>query len=100
MRGIELTPDDLVRRAVIQDLMCNCAVSMEAIEIAHLVDFDRYFETELRELREFEKVGMLTVGDNWISVSPRGRFMIRSICMVFDKYLRASRPAGRYSRTL
>jgi oxygen-independent coproporphyrinogen III oxidase len=100
LRGIELTPDDLVRRAVIQGLMCNFALSREAIEIAHLVDFDRYFENELAELREFEKEGMLTVGDDWISVSPRGRFMIRSICMVFDKYLRASRPGGRYSRTL
>jgi oxygen-independent coproporphyrinogen-3 oxidase len=100
MRGIELTADDLVRRAVIQGLMCNFALSREAIEIAHLVDFDRYFETELRELRGFEKEGMLTVGDDWISVSPRGRFMIRSICMVFDKYLRAGRPGGRYSRTI
>ena len=100
MRGIELTPDDLVRRAVIHGLMCNFTLSKEAIEVAYLVDFDRYFAAELGELREFEKGGMLTVGDEWISVSPRGRFMIRSICMVFDKYLRAGRPGGRYSRTL
>ena len=100
MRGIELTSDDLVRRAVIHGLMCNFALSREAIEIAYLVDFGRYFEAELAELREFEKEGMLTVGEEWISVSPRGRFMIRSICMVFDKYLRAGRAGGRYSRTV
>jgi oxygen-independent coproporphyrinogen-3 oxidase len=100
LRGIVLTPDDLVRRAVIRELMCHFALSRGTIEVAHLVDFDRYFETELAELREFEKEGMLTVGDDWISVHPRGRFMIRSICMVFDKYLRAGRPGGRYSRTL
>ncbi len=100
MRGIELTPDDLVRRAVIHGLMCNFALSKEAIEIAYLVDFDRYFETELGELREFEKEGMLVAGDEWITVSPRGRFMIRSICTVFDKYLRAGRARGRYSRAI
>lgn len=100
MRGIELTPDDLVRRAVIRELMCHFALSRQAIEIAHLVDFDRYFETELGELRQFEKEGMLTIGDDWISVSPRGRFLIRSVCMVFDKYLRDGPPGGRYSRTL
>ena len=100
MRGIELTPDDLVRRAVIHGLMCNFALSKEAIEIAYLVDFDRYFAAELGELREFEEGGMLTAGEEWISVSPQGRFMIRSICMVFDKYLRAGRTDGRYSRTI
>jgi oxygen-independent coproporphyrinogen III oxidase len=100
MRGVELTADDLVRRAVIHGLMCNLILSKDAIEIAHLVDFDRYFETEIGELREFEKEGMLTLGDEWISVSPRGHYMLRSICMVFDKYLRAGQPRGRYSRAI
>jgi Cation transporter/ATPase, N-terminus len=81
-----------------QGLMCSVALSREAIEIAHLVDIDRCFETGLRELREFEKEGMLVTGDAWITVGPRGRFMIRSICTVFDKYLRTG--AGRYSRTI
>ena len=78
----------------------HIVVGKEAIEIACRVDFDRYFARELAELREFEKEEMLVAGDEWITVSPRGRFMIRSICMVFDKSLRAGRPGGRYSRTI
>ena len=51
MRGIELTADDLVRRAVIQCLMCHFEVPIESLEIAHLIDFRRYFERELEDLR-------------------------------------------------
>ncbi|MGE5617137.1 MAG: oxygen-independent coproporphyrinogen III oxidase, partial [Bacillota bacterium] len=51
LRGIELTPDDLVRRAVIQALACHFSVSKESIGIAYLVDFDRYFARELRDLQ-------------------------------------------------
>ena len=100
MRGIELTMDDLVRRAVIQGLMCHFEISRESIEASYLVEFDRYFEAELGELQAFEKQGMLELGGGWISITPRGRFMIRSICMVFDKYLRDKRPGGRYSRVI
>jgi oxygen-independent coproporphyrinogen-3 oxidase len=100
MRGIELSADDLVRRAVIHGLMCHFEISTETIEAAYLVKFDRYFEAEFAELREFGKQGMLEFEDGWISVTPRGRFMIRTICMVFDRYLREKRPGGRYSRVI
>jgi len=100
MRGIELSADDLVRRAVIQALMCHFSLSKEAIEIAHLVSFDRYFATELAELREFEKLDLLLIEDGWITVTPKGRFLIRSICMVFDRYLRHDQEVRRYSRVI
>jgi len=100
MRGIELTADDLVRRAVIQALMCHFMLSKDAIEIAHLIDFDRYFALELEELRELERSGLLELDERWISVTPRGRMLIRSVCMVFDKYLRRERDVQRYSRVI
>jgi oxygen-independent coproporphyrinogen-3 oxidase len=100
MRGIELGADDLVRRAVIEGLMCHFEVSKEAIEAAYLVDFDHYFAAELDDLREFEEQGLLELEKGWISVTARGRFLIRSICMVFDRYLRTSAPQGRYSRVI
>lgn len=100
MRGIELTADDLVRRAVIQALMCHFMLSKDAIEIAHLIDFDRYFTAELAELRELERVGLLELDDRWISVTPKGRMLIRSVCMVFDKYLRREQDVQRYSRVI
>jgi oxygen-independent coproporphyrinogen-3 oxidase len=100
MRGIELSADDLVRRAVIQALMCHFSLSKEAIEIAHLINFDRYFATELAELRELERLELLSIEDGWITVTPKGRFLIRSICMVFDRYLRHDQEVRRYSRVI
>lgn len=100
MRGMELGADDLVRRAVIEGLMCHFEVCKEAIEAAYLVDFDHYFAAELDDLREFEEQGLLELEKGWISVTPRGRFLIRSICMVFDRYLRTRASEGRYSRVI
>jgi oxygen-independent coproporphyrinogen III oxidase len=100
MRGIELSADDLVRRAVIQALMCHFELSRESIDIAHLIDFDHYFKPELVQLREFERLGLLTMEGDWLTVTPKGRFLIRGICMVFDRYLRHERELRRYSRVI
>jgi oxygen-independent coproporphyrinogen-3 oxidase len=100
MRGIELSQDDLARRAVIQALACHFAVSKEAISIAHLIDFDRYFEAELRDLSEMEKESLVALDDEWITVTPRGRLLVRAVCAVFDRYLRADRDRARYSKII
>ena len=99
-RGIELTQDDLARRAVIMGLMCQGEVSMESIAIAHLIDFETYFENELRELDIFVQAGLVEIVDSAISVRPRGRFFLRAICMVFDRYLQADLTRRRYSRIM
>jgi oxygen-independent coproporphyrinogen-3 oxidase len=100
MRGLELSADDLVRRAVIQALMCHFMLSKESIEIAHLIDFDRYFSIELTDLSELERCGLLELDERWINVKAKGRMLIRNVCMVFDKYLRHEREIQRYSRVI
>ena len=100
LRGIELKPDDLVRRAVIQALACRFEVSKEAIEIAHLVDFDQYFAPELRVLDRLERDGLVEMEDDWIYVTPRGRLLVRAVCMVFDRYLREAQQRAQYSRVM
>lgn len=87
-RGLELTADDLVRGAVIQSLLCQSCVSIEAIEIEHLVDFRRYFAAELADLRPLEQDGIVETSPDWIMVTAKGRLVVRAICMLFDRYLR------------
>jgi len=99
-RGIELNADDLLRRSIIQSLMCHFELSIESIEIAHLIDFRKYFATELDELREMVDAGLVRVDDRWITVLPRGRLLVRAIAMVFDRYLRADRQRTRYSKVI
>jgi oxygen-independent coproporphyrinogen III oxidase len=100
LRGIELRTDDLVRRAVIQALACHFAVSKESIAIAHLIDFDRHFAPELEELQRLAADGLVEIDDEWIYVTPRGRLMVRAVCMVFDRYLRQTEERSRYSRVM
>ena len=44
--------------------------------------------------------GLVQLDDEWIVVTPRGRMLIRNVCMVFDKYLRRERETMRYSRVI
>ena len=99
-RGIELSTDDLVRRAVIQALACHFRVSLESIELAYLVDFKSYFAAELKDLRRLQADGLVDLSDEWISVTPRGRLLVRVICMVFDRYLREARARASYSKVI
>ena len=100
LRGIELKPDDLLRRAVIQALACHFSLSKEAIEIAHLVDFNRYFAPEMHALEAMARDGLVELEANWIHVTPLGRLLVRSVCAVFDRYLRATEERSHYSRVM
>jgi oxygen-independent coproporphyrinogen-3 oxidase len=100
VRGLELTADDLVRRAVIQGLMCQFLLPIETIESAHLIDFRKYFAAEMTALQEFVGMGLVDIEDEWIAVTPRGRFFVRAVCAVFDKYLRAGQQTKSYSRII
>jgi oxygen-independent coproporphyrinogen-3 oxidase len=100
LRGIELTPDDLVRRAVIQALACQFSLAKESISISYLIDFDKYFATELRDLERLAEDGLVELDEGWINITPRGRLLVRAVCMVFDKYLRAAAQRATYSRVM
>jgi len=103
-RGIKLDNDDLLRRIVIAKLMCNFELSMSSIEQGFPIKFRQYFEKELGKLKAFEDDGLLTIDDAWISVTPKGRLLIRNICMVFDRYLGVAQDVApqplRYSKTI
>ncbi|RTL48458.1 MAG: oxygen-independent coproporphyrinogen III oxidase [Rhodocyclaceae bacterium] len=100
MRGLELTADDLLRRSIIQALMCHFELSIESIEIGHLINFRQYFAPELTSLREMEEAGLLEITDQWITVLPKGRMLVRAIAMAFDRYLRHDRERVKYSKVI
>lgn len=100
LRGIELTQDDLVRRAVIQALICHFKLSTESIELSYLIDFKSYFADELADLERFREEGLVELTPDWITITPRGRLLVRAICMVFDRYLRDNRQRASYSKVI
>ncbi|MDQ1924000.1 oxygen-independent coproporphyrinogen III oxidase [Massilia pseudoviolaceinigra] len=99
-RGIRLGMDDALRRTIIQTLMCHFELSMPSIEQGFPIAFGTYFAAELERLKVLECDGLVTIGPEWLSVTPKGRLLIRNVCMVFDRYLQQAAPAPRYSRTI
>jgi oxygen-independent coproporphyrinogen-3 oxidase len=97
-RGARLSMDDLLRRTVIHTLMCQFELSIPAVEQAFPVAFRRYFARELAALAGLERDGLVSVGEDWISVTMKGRLLIRNVCMVFDRYLAGDK--ARHSQTV
>lgn len=85
-RGMRLTYDDLVRRAVIRSLICHLAVPVHTIETIYLVKFDRYFSSEMERLAKYEAMGFVESEDGWLRITSRGRVLLRRICAIFDRY--------------
>lgn len=100
MRGLVLDDDDMVRREIIQALMCHFELDKQAFEREFRIGFDSYFEAEQDELREYEREGLLELSPQRLVVTPKGRMLIRNICMVFDKYLRTRTEHARYSKVI
>jgi oxygen-independent coproporphyrinogen-3 oxidase len=99
VRGVALGMDDILRRTVIGKLMCQFELSVAVIEQAFPICFVDYFAPELAQLRQLETDGLVTLDGEWITVTMRGRLLIRNVCMVFDRYLAAPGAAPRHSRT-
>jgi oxygen-independent coproporphyrinogen-3 oxidase len=100
VRGLALTRDDLLRRAVIMALMCQGRVEFESIELAHLVRMKDVFAGELAQLREYEALGLVQLSDSEIQVTAMGWYFVRGIAMVFDRHLQSDKVRERFSRII
>jgi oxygen-independent coproporphyrinogen-3 oxidase len=99
-RGVTLTRDDLIRRDVITRLICHYTLSIADVEKCWGLDFGSYFANELNRLQEMQEDGLLTVGTETIDVLPKGRLLIRNICMQFDVYLSSKASQGSFSKVI
>jgi oxygen-independent coproporphyrinogen III oxidase len=100
VRGLALSRDDLVRRAVIMAIMCQGRVDFESIELAHLVNVREVFATELRALRPLQDQGLVVLDERELQVTPMGWYFVRAVAMVFDRYLQADQVRERFSRII
>ncbi|MGC8941789.1 MAG: oxygen-independent coproporphyrinogen III oxidase [Sulfurihydrogenibium sp.] len=98
-RGVYLNQDDIIRRDVIMRLMCHFRVVKSEIEEKYNINFDTYFDYELKQLEDMEKDGLLTLYPDRIDVTPIGRLLIRNIASTFDVYLR-NKKERRFSKAI
>ena len=100
LRGVELTADDVLRREVIHALMCGGVADMRKIEARHGIRFEEYFKRELEAMVPLAEDGLVELDADTIRVTPRGRFLLRSIAMPFDAYLAARLAEQRFSKVI
>ncbi|WP_162045306.1 oxygen-independent coproporphyrinogen III oxidase [Vibrio taketomensis] len=99
-KGVSLDQDDLIRREVIKQLICNFKLDKTFIEREFTLNFNQYFAQDLELLQTFINDGLVEVDDSEIRVTLRGRLLIRNICMCFDKYLRDRARQQQFSRVI
>ena len=98
-RGVELDQDDILRRDIITRLICHFELDIRSISHRYGLDFGDYFASELADLKRMQNDGLLMIREDRLRVLPRGRLLIRNICMVFDRYLHAP-SSQRYSKVI
>ncbi len=106
-KGLSLSSDDQIRAEVISRIICNLQLDTKVVEEAFGLVFSDYFSRELLALKPMENDGLIRWHGDKMAVTDLGRFMVRNICMVFDKYLDSANASGagesaviKFSRTL
>lgn len=99
-KGLMLTKDDCLRRDVIKALICNFKLDYSKVEQAYGIEFKDYFAEDLALLEPLAKDNLLEIGEKQITVSPKGRLLIRNICMCFDIYSRQQARRQQFSRII
>ncbi|HEG8194852.1 TPA: oxygen-independent coproporphyrinogen III oxidase, partial [Campylobacter jejuni] len=85
-RGVALSDDDELRKAVIMELMANFKLDIKSIEKEFCIDFQEYFKEDLKALEEYKD--FINFDENFIKVNETGVLLIRNIAMCFDAYMK------------
>ena len=82
-----LDRDDLLRRKVIMDILCNGKLDIPEIERQFEIDFSSHFKVELERLKPLISRGMIHHDGLTITASQLGKYFLRNIVLNFDNYL-------------
>jgi oxygen-independent coproporphyrinogen-3 oxidase len=99
VKGLRLSQDDLIRRAVIERLMCDMHIDFSAVSKRWNIDATRYFADTLARLEGAERDGLVVHDGDTLRATPIGRLLIRHLAMAFDAHL-PNDTTKRYSRIL
>lgn len=99
IRGLMLNQDDLIRRDLINELMCHTRLDIAEFERWHDIDFKTYFAAALQQLQPLQDDGLVDINTSGITVTARGRLLLRNIAMCFDAYI-GQQAEVRHSSTI
>lgn len=89
-RGHIMQPDDIIRRELMNKLLCHFSLNFKEIEKKFEIDMKKYFACELEGLGGLIDDGLMELNNEGIKITPLGEFFVRNICRVFDRYLQNS----------
>jgi oxygen-independent coproporphyrinogen-3 oxidase len=99
-KGIAVDDDDLLRADVIQALMCYDKLSFEEFNAAHNIDFASYFAAEIERLKPLADDGLIDLDQSGVNITQKGRLLLRSIAMIFDRYIDHAENDNRFSKAI
>lgn len=99
-KGLVPDADDRLRAAAIHDIMCRDGIKFADFDAGHQIDFRDYFAPELDRLQPLVDDGLATLDDESIVVTRKGRLLLRSIAMLFDRHIPAANEMGRFSKAI
>ena len=99
-KGIAVDDDDLLRADVIQALMCYDKLSFAEFGEKHRIDFASYFATEIECLQPLADDGLIELDSSGVNITQKGRLLLRSIAMVFDRYIDQAQNDNRFSKAI
>lgn len=99
VRGLRLEKEDIIRKDVINQLICHFELDFDGLNKKYGINAQDYFAEELQQLQPMVNDGLVEVQKNRVKVLDAGRLLIRRICMVFDTYLNRDTQV-RYSKVI
>ncbi|MGS2744698.1 oxygen-independent coproporphyrinogen III oxidase [Halomonas sp. LS-001] len=97
VKGLRLSTDDLIRRDVIERMMCDMQIDLAAVGKRWNIDAPRYFADTLERLQGPLRDGLIEQEGSILRATPIGRLLIRHLAMAFDAHLPGD-TTQRYSR--
>ncbi len=85
VRGVAIGEDDRLRRDIIERLMCELAVDLDAACRRRGQDAGQ-FGAELAALAPMREDGLVEIEGHRVTVTEAGRPLVRRVCAVFDRY--------------
>ncbi len=95
-KGLNLSAEDIWRRAVIERLMCDFAVDLEAIGLRFGLSQDD-FAADFERLKPLEADGLARIDGAQVHITAQGRALARVVAAAFDVYLAGQGAVKRHA---
>jgi oxygen-independent coproporphyrinogen III oxidase len=100
-RGAAMSDDDLLRRFVINRVMCLLRLDLDEVRAKFGDPARAAIAASLQTgLDELVADGLVTFDGQLLKVTPLGQLLVRNVAMLFDAYLQKPDGARKFSRTV